>query len=150
MTTEIFTMTTKISFDVSTTNNHKSLGFEVQLDKEIIYNNNEFCESETITFEIHDDDSEHELNFILKNKTADHTQIDASGKIITDCNIKIKNIKFDDIVLPHNALGTITYTHDCNGTKSLATHPFFDEMGCNGIATLKFSTPVYLWLLENM
>jgi hypothetical protein len=150
VTTEIFTMITKISFDVSTTNDQKSLNFEVQLDKTIVYSNNEFCKPETVTFEVPDDDSEHELNFILKNKTVDHTQIDDLGKIITDCNIKIKNIKFDDIVLPYNALNNITYTHDCNGTKSLATYPFFEEMGCNGIATLKFSTPVYLWLLENM
>jgi hypothetical protein len=142
-------MTTKISFDVSVTNDQKLLGFEVQLDKTVVYSNNEFCKPETVTFEISDNESTHELNFILKNKTAEHTQIDDLGGIITDCNIKIKNIKFEDILLPHNTLKNITYTHDNNASTELEEYPFFGEMGCNGIATLEFSTPIYAWLLEN-
>jgi hypothetical protein len=142
-------MTTKISFDVSVTNDQKLLGFEVQLDKTVVYSNNEFCEPKTVTVEISDDESTHELNFILKNKTAEHTQLDDLGEIITDCNIKIKNIKFEDILLSYNTLKNITYKHNNNGSTELAEYPFFGEMGCNGIATLEFSTPIYSWLLEN-
>ena len=34
--------------------------------------------------------------------------------------------------------------------KALDGHPFFGNMGCNGYVSLKFATPIYLWLLEHM
>jgi len=43
-----------------------------------------------------------------------------------------------------------TYTHDFNGTKELTQEKFYGVMGCNGTVSLKFATPIYLWLLENM
>jgi hypothetical protein len=43
------------------------------------------------------------------------------------------------------------YHHDCNGTaQQVILDKFYREMGCNGTVSLKFTTPVYLWLLENM
>ena len=42
------------------------------------------------------------------------------------------------------------YTHDFNGTQPEIEDTFFGEMGCNGTVSLRFTTPIYLWLLENM
>jgi hypothetical protein len=42
------------------------------------------------------------------------------------------------------------YQHDFNGTGKLTTQNFYGELGCNGTVSLKFSTPIYIWLLENM
>jgi hypothetical protein len=42
------------------------------------------------------------------------------------------------------------YTHDFNGTQQEIQDEFYSEMGCNGTVSLKFSTPIYLWLLEHM
>ena len=90
------------------------------------------------------------LKFILKNKLPDHTQISNNGEILHDSCLKISKIAFDDIELEFNVLQNFTYKHDCNGTTELKEHQFFDTMGCNGTVELKFSTPIYLWLLENM
>jgi len=42
------------------------------------------------------------------------------------------------------------YQHDFNGTGNPTIDKFYGEMGCNGTVSLKFTTPIYLWLLENM
>ena len=42
------------------------------------------------------------------------------------------------------------YTHDFNGTSKATENKFYGELGCNGTVSLKFSTPMYLWLLEHM
>jgi len=43
-----------------------------------------------------------------------------------------------------------TYTHNFNGTQAETTDKFYGEMGCNGTVSLRFTTPIYLWLLETM
>jgi hypothetical protein len=43
-----------------------------------------------------------------------------------------------------------TYTHNFNGAGAETQEKFYGEIGCNGIVSLKFSTPIYLWLLEHM
>jgi len=47
-------------------------------------------------------------------------------------------------------LDRAVYVHDFNGTGKFVNKQFFGEMGCNGTVELKFSSPFYLWLLENM
>ena len=42
------------------------------------------------------------------------------------------------------------YRHDYNGTTDPFDDEFYGEMGCNGTVSLKFTTPIYLWLLENL
>jgi hypothetical protein len=107
-------------------------------------------EEKQISMEIPDDDSEHELRFILKNKTAEHTQVDEAGNIISDSTLAITDLAFDEIKLGYIATALTVYTHDFNGTAEESQHKFYSEMGCNGTVNLKFTTPLYLWLLENM
>ena len=47
-------------------------------------------------------------------------------------------------------LDKTVYSHDFNGTQSMVNDSFHGRAGCNGTMSLKFSTPMYLWLLENM
>ena len=42
------------------------------------------------------------------------------------------------------------FQHDFNGTQPEIKDTFFGEMGCNGTVSLRFTTPIYLWLLEHM
>jgi hypothetical protein len=37
-----------------------------------------------------------------------------------------------------------------NGTSEVTEDKFYSELGCNGTVSLKFTTPMYLWLLEHM
>ena len=139
-----------VSFDLDTTDVTIPLGFEAWFDNKKFHNIDHVANRQNISIEIPDDEASHELRFVLKNKTAEHTQIDATGNIVTDARLNITNIAFDTIQLGQLISEQATYEHDFNGTHALAQHKFYGEMGCNGTVRLKFSTPVYLWLLEHM
>jgi hypothetical protein len=97
-----------------------------------------------------DDDGEHELRIVMKHKTADHTEVNETGEIVRDVMLIISDVKFDEIELGQVFVEKTTYVHDFNGSQPLVEDKFFGDMGCNGTVSLKFSTPSYLWLLENM
>lgn len=139
-----------ITFNVGCTSTSNPLGLEVMLDDTIVYDNDSFVSSELIQVELPDDATEHSLKIILKNKTANHTVLDPLGAIVQDSNLVVEHIKFDGIDISHNILQLAVYTHDCNGTDQLKEHKFYKEMGCNGTVELKFTTPIYVWLLEHM
>jgi hypothetical protein len=71
------------------------------------------------------------------------------GEIVLDARLAIKDIEFDQIALNHIFTELSVYTHDFNGTGPQTSDKFYGEIGCNGIVELKFTTPVYIWLLEN-
>jgi hypothetical protein len=139
-----------ISCILDTTDATASLGFEAWV------NDHKFCDidhvnsKQSVSFELPDNDGEHELKFVLKNKTAADTQIDEIGNIIKDATLTISDLEFDEIKLGHMLTKLATYTHDFNGTGATTQDKFYGAMGCNGTVSLKFSTPVYLWLLEHM
>ena len=140
-----------ISADVDTNSADAPLGFEVWVDGVLLQNVDSVAGPTTISVDVEDaDDVEHELKFVLKNKTQEHTTIDESGNIIKDSVLEIKNIKFDEIELGHMFYEQAVYHHNFNGNGVDTVEKFYGTMGCNGSVVLKFSTPMYLWLLENM
>jgi hypothetical protein len=140
----------KISCVIGTTDCKSALGLEIWVDDQKIFDQDWVTESQTISYELPDLDAEHELRFVMKNKTVDHTKVDDSGAIVKDACLTISDLAFDEIAIGHMVTEKAEYTHDFNGTGSLTQHKFFGEIGCNGVVSLKFATPVYLWLLENM
>jgi len=141
--------TVKISCAVCTTNPAAELGLEVWLDNQKLFDTNHVNDQQ-LEWSISENESDHELRFVMKNKTTDHTQLDEHGKIVQDSRITIQNLCFDGIALGQVFIDHAEYTHDFNGTKDIVTEKFYGEMGCNGTVSLKFSTPIYIWLLENM
>lgn len=139
-----------ISCSLDTTDTVAKLGFEAWIDDKKFHDTDHVTGRQQICLEISDDDAEHELRLIMKNKTIEHTQINEAGDIVTDARLKITDIAFDEIPLGHMITEQATYEHDFNGTHALTQHKFYSEMGCNGTVSLKFRTPIYLWLLENM
>jgi hypothetical protein len=123
---------------------------EIWLDDQQIFNQDRVTEPQTVSYEFSDLDAEHELRFVMKNKTADHTTVDESGIIVKDACLIISDLAFDDIALGNIVTEKAVYTHDFNGTVSLIQDKFFGQMGCNGTVSIKFTTPMYLWLLENL
>jgi hypothetical protein len=95
-------------------------------------------------------DGDHELKLIMSGKTTDHTVLDLQGQIVTDAMLQFTNLELDEINIDTIAQCITVYTHDFNGTGSQVHEQFYHAMGCNGTASLKFTTPVYLWLLEKM
>jgi hypothetical protein len=142
--------TTCISFDVSSSDFSARLGLEVWVDNTEIFSCDHVPQPQTITFDLSDDDGDHELRFVLKNKTVEHTQIDQNGTIIKDAVLIVDHIKFDEIDLGQLFSEHAVYTHNFNGTGQQIQDKFYGTMGCNGTISLKFSTPIYIWLLENM
>ena len=143
--------TIQFSCQVGNTNTSAKLGLEIWLDDNKVYDNEHVdSESAPVKFEIPDEEADHELRFIMKNKTAEHTQIDADGNIVSDARLTIADLMFDEIKPGLTVTEQTVYTHDFNGTGEKTKSKFYGEMGCNGTVSLKFTTPIYSWLLEHL
>jgi len=142
--------TIKFNCVVSSTDFSVPLGLEIWLDEQKFFDQDHIDRSYPVEHEISDDDGDHELRFVLKNKQSDHTQVDAAGTIITDATVTVNGIEFDGIDCDYLTTVLAQYQHDFNGTGDSTTQKFYGELGCNGTVKLKFSTPIYIWLLENM
>ena len=140
----------KLACTVSSTDPASRLGLEIWLDDTQIYDTEHVDEPIKFVHEFADTDGEHQLRFVLKNKTPDHTKIDEAGNILSDCRICINDLSFDEIKLGQIFIEQAVYEHNFNGTADPVKDKFYGEMGCNGTVTLAFTTPIYLWLLENM
>lgn len=140
-----------ITFTVDTTDATAGLGFEAWVNDVKFYDTDQVTGPHEISMKINDaDDQSHVLKFVMKNKTDANTQIDDAGEIITDAQLRVSNVAFDEISLGHMLTEHAVYTHDMNGHGNLTQDKFYGEMGCNGTVSLEFTTPMYLWLLENM
>lgn len=143
--------TVAISCKVGNTDVSAELGLEVWLDEACLLDLNHVTSTcLPVTLSVSDEDGDHELRFVLKNKLSRHTVVDADGNIVTDARLTIKNVTFDGIELGQIFIDNAVYTHDFNGTGTLTQQKFYGEMGCNGTAVMKFTTPMYVWMLENM
>lgn len=140
----------KISGDVVTTDSTASLGLEIWLNHQLVFDQPWVRGQEQFSFEFDDDEGQHELRFVMKNKTADHTQLDANGNLVRDACLVISNVTFDDIPLDHVITEKTVYSHDFNGSGPSTQGKFYGTLGCNGTVSLGFTTPMYLWLLENL
>ena len=145
------TATVSITFNLDSTDATAELGFEAWINERKFLDVEHVKEIQKITVDVDDqDDTEHELRLVLKNKTIEHTQVDENGNIIADARLIIKDLAFDEITLGHMLVEQAVYTHNFNGTGASTQAKFYGELGCNGTVSLKFATPMYLWLLEHM
>lgn len=145
------TPTASITLNLDTTDATAKLGFEAWIDDRKFLDVDHVKQAQQVTLELEDqDDAEHELRLVLKNKTDEHTQVDEHGNILKDARLRISDLAFDEITLGHMLVEQAVYTHNFNGTGATTQAKFYGEMGCNGTVSLKFATPMYLWLLEHM
>jgi hypothetical protein len=116
----------------------------ILIDKQIDPGNNHLC------FAFNDDEQEHILKLVFKNKNSNHTQVDEYGNILSDALVTLKSITFDEIEVIDHFLLNATYTHNFNGTQDYIEDSFWGMFGCNGTVQYNFFTPIYMWLLESM
>lgn len=140
----------KLEFDVCTTDAECRLGVRVSIDNNIICDNPHVTETIHISHELDDADAQHVLAIELYGKLPEHTKVDDEGNIVKDVVITVENMHIDGIDVSQIATNLIEYHHDYNNSRAPCVDKFYNSMGCNGTALLKFATPVYLWLLENM
>lgn len=144
------TNTTTISGFIDSSDKKIPLGTEVWVDNICVINVEHVDRIVHFLHEVSDDDGEHELRIVMKHKITEHTELDNTGNIVRDVMLTISDIKFDDIDLGKIFFEKSIYTHNFNGSQPTVHDQFFGSMGCNGTVSLKFTTPLYLWLLENM
>ena len=142
--------TIKLEFDVGTSDATVALGIRVLVDNVVAYDNPHVTETYHFSHDISDEDAEHMLSVELYGKTQEHTVVNEAGEITQDALLTINNLQLDSIDIGQVSTLLIAYHHDFNGSQPAIVDQFHGAMGCNGRLELKFTTPVYLWLLENM
>ena len=115
----------------------------------------EICKQDTtvdIDVEI-EDNTENFLTIEYHNKNAKQDIVlNQEGIPIADKRIEIKSISFDDIELDFFSISDPdTLIYQPNDPVGDVAHGFeATKLTWNGKTTLKFSTPIYIWLLENL
>jgi len=115
----------------------------------------EICKRDTVVeFDVEiEDDTENFLTIEYNNKIARHDVVlGEDGVPVLDKRVEIIGMYIDDVKLDTNALvnpDAITFTPiDPEG--NTATGFDATKLAWNGKTTLRFTTPVYIWLLENL
>ena len=139
----------EIKFRVSNTDPTIPLQLQVCMDDQTL-DTFTVAESKECVYNVTLAAGPHELQLIMRDKTTDHTVLNPQGEIVTDAMLQFANVELDEINIDTLVQKLAVYTHDFNGTGDQIHDQFYHAMGCNGTASLKFTTPVYLWLLENM
>lgn len=142
--------TSTLHFDIKNTDHSAMLTVTVQLNETVIFGPSVVTNDTPIHIPLTDDAADHELKIVLAGKTADHTELDDNNNIVKDAVIMLDNIKLDDIDITQLFVEKSVYHHNTNNTTDWTQDSCYGIMGCNGTVSLKFSTPSYLWLLENM
>jgi hypothetical protein len=142
----------ELNVSMTSTDYSAALGLRVLLDDNVIYESTHVAGEVEIKHTVSDADAEHNLIFELFGKKLEHTKINEAGEILTDALLSIDSIEIDgiDILQMFKKISVYQYNHDFNGSQAPINDKFYGHMGCNGTVTLKFTTPIYLWLLENM
>lgn len=136
--------------EVTSTDTSVPLAMEVLLNDITVFQIDHVKDICKVKFDINDADAVQKIKVIMSGKTPDHTKIDDQNNIITDAMIKIASATIDGIDIDQLLINKTQYSHDFNGSQDAIVDQFYGFMGCNGILTFEFSTPIYLWLLENM
>jgi hypothetical protein len=139
-----------IAFDLTSTDYSAELSFSVTLDEKTIVDILHVDKETPINLKIEVDDGDHELKFIMKNKTMDHTTVDENGQIVKDACLNISNFYIENVELGHTFLEQCKYHHDFNGNQDPVVDKFYGDMGCNGTLIFLFRSPVYIWILETI
>lgn len=139
-----------IKCDIATTNPAAALGVKVLLNQVVVYENSHVQDTINFSHEIDDADGEHELVFEMFGKLPEHTKIDSDGNIVEDSMLVLSNFVADEIDSTRIVFDHSEYHHDFNGSQPATIAKFYGNLGCNGQVRLKFITPIYIWLLENM
>lgn len=105
-------------------------------------------ETEIVEFTVDlEDDQENLLEIRLENKTSRDTVTDDNGEIVKDTLLNIDSIAIDDIELGELKWSMSEFVGDRPDRPTLQRCV---NLGWNGSYRIRFTSPFYLWLLENM
>lgn len=136
----------------------KNPEFKISLNDNVLYHGQLKAPNEIEYFEF-DVGIEQENNFFnieLLNKTSDDTIKDDSGNITQDMLLCIKSLEIDEISIDHlmwsNSFYYPIYPNDYvdEQQKSISEVRNCVDLGWNGTWKFPFTSPFYIWLLENI
>jgi hypothetical protein len=144
-------MTSVFSLVAVPSNCNMPLGLSVSLNDKVFFETAQLTEQQHIIVNFDDSqETDQVIAITLKNKNSSHTIVDDQGIIVDDSLILISNILLDGIAIDQLFYELSTYRHSYNSDNDPIDDKFFGSLGCNGSVIFKFSSPSYLWLLENM
>ena len=106
-----------------------------------------------------DEGKEYQLTIKRSGKTTKQTIVNEKGDILKDQMLHIKSIEIDEInigALVYEGVYTPVYPEPWatqqqeNGVDLKESFTNVTQMGFNGKWVLKFESPFYMWLLENL
>jgi len=115
----------------------------------------EICDKDTVVeidVEI-EDDTENFLTIEYMNKDPKQDIVlGEDGEPVADKRIEINSVSFDDIELDFFQLtDPDTFRYEPIDPEGISTAGFdATKLAWNGKTTLRFTTPIYIWLLENL
>ena len=137
-----------ISCSITPTNSPVPVGAEVWVNDQQILDVNRVTETININQSINTTSEKNTLTYVMKNKTAHHTQIDSNNNIINDSCLIISDLIIDEFEVDQQLQDFSTYTHTHNDTSDQVQVQFYKIMGCNGTVRMEFYVPVYEWLVN--
>lgn len=139
-----------LSFKIKLGSTHwdKLPAYTISVDNDLVSEGQ--CNNESIIDFDHElSDGEHELRIQLVNKTnKDCVQNEEKTEILRDMQLHIQEIYIDNIDLGHIKHGCSEFIPDDKNQHE--TLKACVDLGWNGTYVLKFTSPFYIWLLENM
>jgi hypothetical protein len=140
----------EIRFTVEPSISPCDLSLEFLIDNHVMWSNS--CLSGPETVRVIMDDSNHTMMhtmmFRMQGKTWQHTKI-VDDVMLEDHVIYLRDLTVEGVLIQPVLENTARYDHDFNGSSCRVQDKFFGVMGCNGEVSMEFSTPIFLWLLEN-
>lgn len=110
-------------------------------------------EVQFVEFEVELAEGVHDLKIRLENKSDRDVEKDGHGNIINDMLLNIESIEIDEIDLGQLKWSTSEFVADHTkviGGEDMTVLKNCVNLGWNGTYTIKFESPFYLWLLENL
>ena len=141
-----------IELDISANTYCNDIILEVYVDHTKLFQSTAQTQIQTITYNLAEDSADHELKLIMSGKNCTHTTLTSEGKILSDIFFIINRLEFEELNMKKIfCLGQRSrHRHSFNSTQPEVDDEFYGVLGCNGVVTMPFSTPIYLWLYENL
>lgn len=110
-------------------------------------------EVDYVEFEAALPEGDHEFKVRLENKSDRDVEQDGHGNIVNDMLLNIESIQIDDIDLGNLKWHASEFHADHPKTvkgEDVSVLTQCVNLGWNGTYKIKFTSPFYLWLLENL
>lgn len=144
-------MSDVLSFVVNSTDSTVPLKLSVWVNDQCCFGPTLIDKETVFRHEISDDeDLEYRIKIELSGKIDEYTKLDEQGNIVKDALLEFKDFEIMGINIDTFMTSKIKYHHDFNGHGPATEQQFGMSMGCNGTLEFTFTTPLYMWLLENM